>query len=165
MKARALQSMVCALCVVAATPVGAERAQSQESAHPPQVQSTIGNHDHDHDQRAPLPAGSESAQACRTGAFVEASAVLNSTMEITDALAFDAANKIRTQIDNLLYTALKQAHSEVHCVKGVLRHGYHRSFLQIIERATLMAKVRGLNADVVELGEQTAQALSDSHSD
>jgi hypothetical protein len=59
----------------------------------------------------------------------------------------------------LLYTALKQAHDEVHCVVGTLTHGYDRSFAEIIERATTLAKVRGLKPEIVKLGTETARKL------
>jgi hypothetical protein len=124
-------------------------------------------HDHDHAPSA-LPSGSVAAVRCRSGAFVEAAAMLNSIMEIAAALPADsprAANhdprqaRIRHEIDVLLYIALKQAHDEVHCVQGVLTHGYDRSFREIIARATTLVRTRGLKRDVIALGQATLQML------
>jgi hypothetical protein len=113
---------------------------------------------HDH-ARHPLPEGSEASLACRSGAFLEASAILNSVIEITQRLPHDSPAAVRSELDIILYTALKQAHSEVACVQTVLTHGYHQSFAEIIERATVLAKARGLKPEVIQLGDQTARAL------
>ncbi len=137
-------------------------------------------HDHEHAASA-LPSGNVASVSCRSGAFVEAAAILNSTMEIAAALPADLNRKsnggvggavsraalhedarqarIHSEIDILLYTALKQAHDEAQCVQGILSHGYDRSFREIIARATTLVRTRGLKADVIDLGEATLSIL------
>jgi hypothetical protein len=136
-------------------------------AHSEHTQAGHSHHDahqHNHDVRASLPEGSETAIACRSGAFVEAAAMLNSTVEIAMALPPNTPERTRAEVDVLLYTALKQAHSEVTCVTGTLKRGYDRSFAEIIERATVLAKSRGLKPEIVSLGTKTSAALRASYS-
>jgi hypothetical protein len=104
-------------------------------------------------QAVDLPTG------CRSGAFVEASGILGSVAQIADTLPAATAERTRAELDTVLFTALKQARAEVHCVAGGLSHGYDRAYAQTIERATRLARQRGLHADVVRTGEEAVAAL------
>jgi len=117
------------------------------------------DHDHDHDQRAPLPAGSSLAIRCRSGAFVEASSIVNSVVEIAAALPVDTDARTRRELDSVLYTALKQARTEVECVQGGLRHGYEHAYALVIRRGGALATERGLSADIAAMAEETAKLL------
>jgi|GEM_PF-1218264 len=134
-------------------------AISDPKAVPAHAAHNADHDHHDHSKRAPLPAGSETAARCRSGAFVEAAAMLNSTVEISQALPADTPERTRSEIDVLLYTALKQAHDEVHCVLGTLTYGYDRSFAEVIYRATILSKGRAIKPEIVALGESTEQQL------
>jgi len=129
--------------------VGAEMAEQQHEQE----------HDHNHDQRAPLPAGSSLAIRCRSGAFVEASSIINSVVEIAAALPEDTDARTRRELDSVLYTALKQARSEVECVQGGLRHGYQHAYALVIRRGGALALERGLSADIATMAEETAKLL------
>jgi hypothetical protein len=143
-------SMACAAFADSKQPARDAHAQHERHDH---------DHDHDHDQRAPIPAESATSHVCRSGAFLEAAAILNSTMEISDVLTPEVAARSKASLDVLLFTALKQAHDEVHCVAGTFKKGYGRSFTEIIERAVVLAKVRGLSADAIGFGERTLERL------
>lgn len=153
----------------AATPQAPHAAaslhQTQAHAHANadgRAQMDHQNHaHHEHSVATPLPAGSHLDAACRQGAFLEASSILNSVIEISFALSADVPEHTRRELDSILYTALKQARTEVHCVQGGLGHGYHEDFAQIIERSGQLASLRGLSPDVVTLADETARALRD----
>jgi hypothetical protein len=99
------------------------------------------------------------APACRTGAFVEAAGILNSVALIAERLPPQTPERTRAELDTVLFTALRQARAEVHCVAGRVAPGYERSYAQTIERAGLLARQRGLHPDVSELAQQTAATL------
>lgn len=111
------------------------------------------------DPRASAAADGSVPAACRSGAFVEASGILGSVAQIADQLPAATTERTRAELDTVLFTALKQARAEVHCVAGGLTHGYDRAYAQTVERATQLARQRGLHADVVALGQETAAAL------
>jgi hypothetical protein len=119
-------------------------------------------HDHDHDARAPLPAGATLSTACRQGAFLEASSIINSLVEVYRALPPNAPPTVLIELDSALYVALKQANADAHCVAGGLRHGYDQSFAEILERGATVAEMRGLKADVVAPARAAAQRLRDA---
>ncbi len=105
-------------------------------------------------------AGSLSAaKPCRQGAFVEASGIINSAVEMHRALPKTTPERTRAELDTVLYTALKQARSEVHCVAGVITHGYDKSYAESIRRGMGMARERGLSADVAVIGQDVIDAL------
>jgi hypothetical protein len=96
---------------------------------------------------------------CRQGAFLEASRIVNSVTDIAQTLPANTSRQTRDELDGILYTALKQARAEVHCVAGKLEYGYEKSFADIIRRGTDLAKMRGLSKDVIELGSSTTRIL------
>ena len=114
------------------------------------------------DPRATAAADGSVPAACRSGAFVEASGILGSVAQIADQLPAATPERTRAELDTVLFTALKQARAEVHCVAGGLTLGYDRAYAQTVERATQLARQRGLHADVVALGQETAAALRDN---
>ena len=89
---------------------------------------------------------------CRTGAFMEASAILNSVLDISNSLPQDTSEQTRAELDTILYTVFKQAKSEVHCVAGGLQYGYDRAFADTFRRGVQLAKSRHLSSDVIEVG-------------
>jgi hypothetical protein len=118
------------------------------------------SHDHAamHAPRS-LPPGSSVPHACRSGAFVEASRIVNSVVEIAQALPANTPERTRAELDTVLYTALKQAKSEVHCVTGGLSYGYERSYAAVISRGIALARSRQLSSDVLDLGDSVVAAL------
>jgi hypothetical protein len=106
-----------------------------------------------------IPSATTREALCRQGAFLEASRIINSLTEIAGTLPANASRQTRDELDAILYTALKQARAEVHCVAGKLEYGYEKSFADIVRRGTDLAKMRGLSKDVVELGSITVQIL------
>jgi hypothetical protein len=113
---------------------------------------------HDHADR-PLPANTEVAHKCRAGAFVDASNIVNSVVEIAMALPPNTPDRTRAELDTVLYTALRQANSEVHCVAGALSYGYERSYAGVIRRGVALAQSRRLSADIIELGNKVVATL------
>jgi hypothetical protein len=111
------------------------------------------------DPRATGAVADSVPAACRSGAFVEASGILGSVAQIADQLPATTTERTRAELDTVLFTALKQARAEVHCVAGGLTHGYDRAYAQTVERATQLARQRGLHADIVALGQETAAVL------
>jgi hypothetical protein len=153
--------LLCSMALQASDRRGSQETRSKD------LHANHAHHqerEHDHNARAPLPPGSETVIACRSGAFVEAASMLNSIVEIAMALPPNTPERTRAEVDVLLYTALKQAHSEVSCVTGTLKLGYDRSFAEIIERATMLAKSRGLKPEIISLGTTTSAALRASYS-
>lgn len=110
---------------------------------------------HRPDSRAAL----ETAAACRSGAFVEAVAILNSVDEISHKLPASTEERTRAELDTVLFTALKQAHAELPCVAGVLSHGYDRAYAETIDRAVTLARMRELHPDVAQIGVKTVEFL------
>jgi hypothetical protein len=101
----------------------------------------------------------QTAQACRAGAYLEADRILGSVVGASLALPPDTPPAVRTELDSILYTGLQQARSEVHCVAGVLTHGYDRAYAETVEKAVTLARQRKLSKDVVALGEDVIAAL------
>jgi len=114
---------------------------------------------HEHDHRAPLPVGASLAIRCRSGAFVEASSIINSVVEIAAALPADTDARTRRELDSVLYTALKQARTEVECVQGGLTHGYQHAYALVVRRGAALATERGLSPDIAAMAEETAKLL------
>jgi hypothetical protein len=107
------------------------------------------------DGKTPL----QTAKPCRTGAFLEADRILGSVINISRLLPANTPEGARAELDSILYTALQQAHSELHCVAGVLTHDFDRAFAETIRRAVALAQQRKLSRDVVALGEEVAMKL------
>ncbi|NJK45791.1 MAG: hypothetical protein HC933_17365, partial [Pleurocapsa sp. SU_196_0] len=106
-----------------------------------------------------LPSGTQLEVRCRQGAFLEASQIINSVTDIATNLSSSTSERIRDELDAILYTALKQARAEVHCVTGGLPDGYEQSFADILRRGTDLARRRGLSKDVIDLGATTVELL------
>jgi hypothetical protein len=133
--------------------------------------STMGTHDSHqahqasaHDQAhmhadRPLSKSIQTAHPCRAGAFVEASSIVNSVVEIAMALPPTTSERTRAELDTVLYTALKQAKSEVHCVVGALSFGYDRAYAGVIKRGVGLAQSRRLSKDIVDLGNEIVATL------
>lgn len=122
-------------------------------------ESHSGHHGHPAHAEKPLPAKVQTAHACRSGAFMEAASIINSTVDIAMALPPNTSERTRAELDTILFTALKQAKSEVHCVSGALQFGYERSFAGIIKRGVALAQSRRLNSEVIEAGQSVIAAL------
>jgi hypothetical protein len=101
----------------------------------------------------------QTAHACRAGAYLEADRILGSVVGASLALPADTPPAVRTELDSILYTGLQQAKSEVHCVAGVLTHGYDRAYAETVEKAVTLARQRKLSKDVVALGEDVSASL------
>jgi hypothetical protein len=128
-------------------------ATGSNEAHDPHA-----HHAHMHADR-PLPASVQTAHTCRAGAFVEASGIVNSVVEIAMALPPNTSERTRAELDTVLYTALKQAKSEVHCVVGALSFGYERAYAGAIKRGVALAQSRQLSKDIVDLGNAVVTTL------
>ena len=100
-----------------------------------------------------------SMRTCRPGAYMEADRILGSLVLISRK-AGDMGREVQDELDSILYTALQQAGTEVHCVAGKLTHGFDQSLFMTADQATRLAQQRGLSKDVVELGERLTIALS-----
>jgi hypothetical protein len=96
---------------------------------------------------------------CRQGAFLDASSIINSVAEIQKVLPADSPRLMRVELDSILFTALKQAHGEVHCIAGALSFGYDHSFAASIQRGVDLARLRGLPPEVGQIGEAVIQTL------
>jgi hypothetical protein len=107
----------------------------------------------------PLAPSIQTANPCRAGAFVEASGIVNSVVEIAMALPPNTSERTRAELDTVLYTALKQAKSEVHCVVGALSFGYERAYAGVIKRGVALAQSRRLSKDIVDLGNEVFSIL------
>jgi hypothetical protein len=116
------------------------------------------HHGHAHADK-PLPDSVQTAHACRAGAFVEAASIVNSTVDIAMALPPNTGERTRAELDTILYTALKQAKSEVHCVSGALSFGYDRSFAGVIKRGVALAQSRRLKQEVIDAGNSVVASL------
>jgi hypothetical protein len=123
--------------------------------------STGQSHHHDHAAPA-LAAHVQTTQKCRAGAFTEAANIINSVVEIALALPANTPDRTRAELDTVLYTALQQAKTEVHCVIGTLSFGYDQSYAKGIARGVALARSRGLSADVIALGEGVVAVLEKS---
>ena len=106
-----------------------------------------------------LPSGTQATHNCRQGAFVEASETINAVTDVMLNMPASTPKVSRMGLDTVLYTALRQAGSEVHCVAGVLQHGYGRVYADVVRRGAMLARSRGLPKDVVALANRTAEAL------
>jgi hypothetical protein len=104
-------------------------------------------------------AALQTPQRCRPGAFLEADRILGSAVALAQALPRDTPAGARSELDSILYTGLVQARSEVHCVAGVLTHGYDRAYADTLRKAVALAEQRGLSADVAAVGRDVVQAL------
>jgi hypothetical protein len=107
-----------------------------------------------------LNQGKPQLPSCRQGAFVDASNMINTVVQISSAIPPNTSALVRADLDSLLYTALKQAKSEVHCVAGGLSYGYDKSFALSIERGIKLAQARNLSPDIVLLGQSVIDALT-----
>ena len=158
-EARAVMRCLLAVVVLAlaTTLVGCVSMHDSAGAH--------AAHDHAsmHAPR-PLREGVNAAAPCRAGAFVEASNIINSVVEIAMALPANTPERTRAELDTVLFTALKQAKSEVHCVAGVLSFGYDRSYAGVIRRGVALAQSRRLSTDIVELGNSVVAAIEANRS-
>jgi hypothetical protein len=112
-----------------------------------------------HATHATDPKIPQTTHACRTGAYLEADRILGSVIGASLALPADTPPAVRMELDSILYTGLQQAKSEVHCVAGVLTHGYDRAYAETIEKAVMLARQRELSKDVVALGEDVIAEL------
>ncbi len=97
--------------------------------------------------------------ACRPGAFLEADRILGSVVVVARAMPAAAPVGARGELDSILLTALQQARAEVHCVAGVLTHGYDKSYADTMRSAVSLAEQRGLSPDVAALGRDVVRAL------
>lgn len=84
---------------------------------------------------------------------------MNSVVEIAMALPTNTGERTRAELDTVLYTALKQAKSEVHCVVGALSFGYERAYAGVIKRGVALAQSRGLAKEIVDLGNEVVATL------
>lgn len=96
---------------------------------------------------------------CRQGAFVESSQLINSVALVSKGLPANTPDRTRAELDSMLYTLLKQAKSEVHCVSGALSHGYDKSYAKSIQQGVNLARERQLPADIPLIGERVIQTL------
>lgn len=96
---------------------------------------------------------------CRQGAFVEAASIINSVVDLALALPSETKTQTRAVLDTVLTTAIKQAHSEVYCVAGVLRFGYERTYADTLRHGVALAKARGLPGDLIRIGNEVAVTL------
>jgi hypothetical protein len=142
------------IVIVAAAITAAGGCASLQGAH----DSHDAHHAHAHADR-PLPESTRTAHVCRAGAFVEAASIVNSTVDIAMALPPNTNERTRAELDTILFTALKQAKSEVHCVSGALSFGYERSFAGVIKRGVALAQSRRLKPEVIEAGMSVVAAL------
>lgn len=101
----------------------------------------------------------QTPHACRAGAYLEADRILGSVVGISLALPPDTPPAVYTELDSILYTGLQQARSEVHCVAGVLTHGYDKAYAETIEKAVMLARQRKLSKDVIALGDEVIASL------
>jgi hypothetical protein len=101
----------------------------------------------------------QTTQPCRAGAFLEADRILGSVIAVNFALPDETPLAARAELDSILYTGLQQAKSEVHCVAGVLTHGYDKAYAETIKKAVALAQQRKLSKDVIALGEEVVVAL------
>ncbi len=146
--------IVAATCV-AATLLGC--ASTQEASQ--WASGTASNSPSEPQLKKPGPRDIQTANPCRAGAFVEASSIVNSVVEIAMALPPNTTERTRAELDTVLYTALKQAKSEVHCVVGALSYGYERAYAGVIKRGVALAQSRGLSNDIVVLGNELVSTL------
>ena len=79
--------------------------------------------------------------ACREGALMETSRVINFTTDLALSLPTNTPERAREELDAMLYTTLKQTHAEVHCVAEKLQKGYEKSLADIIWQGTDLAKM------------------------
>jgi hypothetical protein len=134
------------------------------TAHAP----TNEHHEHggpskaDLDRVLAIHQGKPQLPPCRPGAFVEASNMINTIVQVSTSLPANTKPLIFADLDSLLYTALKQAQSEVHCITGGLTKGYDNSYAQSIERGVQLAQSRGLSNDIVKLGKTVAIKLREN---
>jgi hypothetical protein len=128
-------------------------AQVYDSAH-----STHGMHMSMHAKPAKRDIP-QTAQTCRAGAFLEADRILGSVIAVNLALPEETPLAARAELDSILYTGLQQAKSEVHCVAGVLTHGYDKAYAETVKKAVALAQQRKLSKDVIALGEEVVLAL------
>jgi hypothetical protein len=117
-------------------------------------------HTHGHSVKPAGRAIPQTATPCRPGAYLEADRTLNSVVVLHRTLPADTPKNAAGELDSILYTALQQAKSEVHCVAGTLTHGYDKAFADTMRKAVAIAKQRGLSQDVTNIGEEVIAALT-----
>jgi hypothetical protein len=102
---------------------------------------------------------SQTDSRCRAGAFVEASKLINSLVQMAKDLPPQTPKSVFAELDTMLYTSLEQARAEVHCVAGGLQFGYEKAYAGIMRYGAALARVRGLPKKVVQQAEETARLL------
>jgi hypothetical protein len=102
---------------------------------------------------------SQTTSPCRAGAFVEASKLVNSLVQMAKDLPAQTPKSFYAELDTMLYTALTQARAEVHCVVGGLQFGYEKAYAGIMRYGAALARARGLPQKVVQQAQETAQLL------
>jgi hypothetical protein len=115
---------------------------------------------HHHMAKPAARAIPQTAMPCRAGAYLEADRTLNSVIALHRMLPTSTSKNAAGELDSILYTALQQAKSEVHCVAGTLTHGYDKAFSETMRKATAVAQQRGLPPDVIKIGDEVAAALA-----
>ncbi|MFM2398319.1 MAG: hypothetical protein RL341_476 [Pseudomonadota bacterium] len=117
-------------------------------------------HAHGHSAKPAARVIPQTAAPCRPGAYLEADRTLNSMVVLHRALPASTPKNAAGELDSILYTALQQAKSEVHCVAGTLTHGYDKAFADTVRKAVSLAQQRGLSQDVLKIGEDVIAALT-----
>jgi hypothetical protein len=102
---------------------------------------------------------SQTSSRCRGGAFVEASKLVNSLVQMAKDLPPQTPKSVYAELDTMLYTVLTQARGEVHCVAGGLQFGYEKAYAGIMRYGAALARARGLPQKVVQQAQETAQLL------
>ncbi len=166
------ERIIWAVLVCAAGIAGAAVAlwsQHGSAAMAASANTSAKGHAHGHDHKGPSEAdiqrvlalnqGKPILPSCRQGAFVEASNMINTIVQMHNSLAPSTPALVLADLDSLLYTALKQAKSEVHCVAGGLSFGYDKSYALSIQRGIKMAQARKLSPDVVAIGQSVVDVL------
>jgi hypothetical protein len=101
----------------------------------------------------------QASSKCRAGAFMDAEKIIGAIVGASEKLPADTPPGARDHLHAALFVALKQAKAEAHCVAGVLPYGYDRTFINTIRRGINLAKLRGLNKDFVQIGEDAIVIL------
>ncbi|MGL4575699.1 MAG: hypothetical protein ACRCV9_13030 [Burkholderiaceae bacterium] len=159
MNARTAMFAIAALLAGAAAGIALDRhfSPAHAGAHPQAAHATHAMHGHAKPAARAIP---QTATACRAGAYLEADRTLNSVVALHRLLPADTPKTATGELDSILYTALQQAKSEVHCVAGALTHGYDKAFADTVRKAVSVAQQRGLSQDVIKIGEDVIAALA-----
>jgi hypothetical protein len=102
----------------------------------------------------------QASSKCRAGAFMDAEKIIGAIVGASEKLPANTPPGARDHLHAALFVALKQAKDEAHCVAGVLPYGYDRTFINTIRRGMNLAKLRGLNKDFVQIGEDAIVILT-----